>query len=116
MSFSEIKVGDILVGTAIKKKETYALLLFEDGVTGLLHRKEMPRHERRPFHDFIQIGALYKAKVIEKDEEKGGLRVSMRALTPEERRTPLPRSLPKEGDVSFQGLENALRRWCGEDR
>ena len=116
MSFSDIKEGDILVGTAIKKKETYALLLFDDGVTGLLHRKEMPRHEHRPFHDFIQIGALYKAKVIEKDEEKGGLRVSMKALTMEERRTPLPRSLPKEQDISFQGLGEALRRWCQEER
>lgn len=115
MAWTDIKVGDILLGTPIKIKEAYAIFLFDDGITGLLHRKEMPRYERRPFQDCLEVGVFYKVKVVEKDEVKGEMRISLKAMTSEERRHPLPRSLPREENISFKGLENALSIWCKQE-
>ena len=116
MVWSDIKVGDMLLGIPIKKKETYALLLFEGGITGLLHRKEMPRFDKRPFHEIVEIGVCYKVKVLEKDEELGEIRVSLRHMTTEERKKPLAKALPSPSQISFLGLKEALETWCKEEK
>ena len=35
------KVGDVAVGTVVKVFQTYAIMLFEEGWTGLLHISEL---------------------------------------------------------------------------
>lgn len=105
------KVGDILVGTVIRLYPRYAILLFESGRTGLLHISELSNNYVRNFTALVQVGNIYKVKVITINEEDGSMRVSVKQLTEQERHRNLPKSELEETKVSFDALRENLPNW-----
>lgn len=112
---SHSKVGDILEGTVVKIYPKYAILLFENDETGLLHISELTNSYVRNFTSFVQAGNIYKVRVIDYDEEKNFMRVSAKALTIEEKRGPLKREPIPLDKISFEALEKKLPEWIAEE-
>ena len=108
------KVGDLCSGTVVKVFATYAILLFDEGWTGLLHISELSHSYIRSFTSFVTIGAIYNVKVIEVDEASGKVHVSLKQLTSSERRRFFPREHVPEKEISFQALENQLPKWIDQ--
>ncbi len=107
----EIKVGDILTGTVVRVYPSYAIMLFDDDKTGLLHVSELSDHYVRSFTGYVQTGNIYRVRVVEIDPEKGEMKVSLKKLTREERHCPFPRAEIDEKGISFDGLRARLGEW-----
>lgn len=105
------KVGDILVGTVVRLYPRYAILLFDSGRTGLLHISELSNSYVRNFTALVQVGNIYKVKVIGINEENGSMRVSVKQLSEEERHKNLPKNEDDNQRVSFKALGESLPYW-----
>ena len=81
------KVGDVATGTVVKVFSSYAILLFEEGWTGLLHISELSSKFIRSFTSYVTVGTIYSVKVIAIDEN-GGVRVSLKQMTVTEESPP----------------------------
>lgn len=112
---NEPQVGQIIEGTVIRVYPKYAILLFDGGYTGLLHISEISRSFVRNFTSYVHTGNIYKVKVIENDPEKRGMKVSVKALTNEERHTPLARRPIPQEEISFDALAAHLPEWIKKE-
>lgn len=110
----KIKIGDILEGTVIKVYPRYAILLFDEGVTGLLHISEVSNHYIHSFTDYVKTGNIYKVKVISYDEKGPSMRVSLKALSSSQRRDSIARYKVKEENISCDVLKEHLSEWIEE--
>jgi predicted RNA-binding protein with RPS1 domain len=108
---SHSQVGDILEGTIVRVYPKYAIMLFDEGETGLLHISELSNSFVHNFTGYVQVGNIYKAKVIAYDEEKGFMKVSLKALSNEERRESLQKKRVPLADIDFEELEKRLPDW-----
>jgi ribosomal protein S1 len=86
-AMSHSQVGDILEGTVVRVYPKYAIMLFDDGETGLLHISELSNSFVRNFTGYVQVGNIYKVKVIAYDEAKSFMKVSLKQF---ERRRETP--------------------------
>lgn len=111
----KVKVGDILEGTVVKVYPRYAILLFDDGLTGLLHISEVSNHYIHSFTDYVKTGSIYKVKVISFDENGPSMRVSLKALTGSERRDSIARMRVKNENISCKALLEELPNWIEEE-
>ncbi|MBQ7250145.1 MAG: S1 RNA-binding domain-containing protein [Bacilli bacterium] len=108
------KVGDLYSGTVVKVFATYAILLFDNGWTGLLHISELSHSYIRSFTSFVTIGTIYNVKVIDSDPETGKIHVSLKQLTSAERRRFFPHEPVPVEEVSFDALKNQLPIWIDQ--
>ncbi len=108
------KVGDLYSGTVVKVFATYAILLFDDGWTGLLHISELSHSYIRSFTSFVTIGTIYNVKVIDVDEASGKVHVSLKQLTSSERRRFFPHEKVEEKEISFDALKQQLPLWIDQ--
>ncbi len=111
----EIKVGDILEGTVVKVYPRYAILLFDDGLTGLLHISEVSNHYIHSFTDYVKTGNIYKVKVVSYDPEGPSMRVSLKALTQKERRESIARVRVNDENISCKALKESLPKWIEKE-
>lgn len=107
-----MKEGDILIGVVIKVYPSFAILLFPNGETGLLHVSELSKGYVRNFTGYVKVGNIYRVKVIEVDEAKGFMRLSVKALGPSERRLGYNKAAIRENS-DFAALRNHLSKWMG---
>jgi len=112
---NEIKIGDVIEGTVVRVYPKYAILLFDSGETGLLHISEASSSYIRDFTAFIQVGSIYKVKVIERNVAGGYMKVSIKRLTNQERHGPLGHSPVDPQRISFAELEKRLPEWTIEE-
>lgn len=105
------KVGDVLMGTVVRVYPSYAIMLFDDDVTGLLHISELSERYVRSFTGFVQTGNIYRVRVVELDESRDEMKVSIKAVGKDERRKPIARMPIREKDISFEGLALHLGEW-----
>lgn len=105
------KIGELLEGTVVKVYSRYAILLFEGGETGLLHISELSSSFVHNFTGFVQVGNIYKVKVIAHDTERGSIKVSLRQVSGPERRKSLSKQKIDPSEISFEGLKNKLPLW-----
>jgi predicted RNA-binding protein with RPS1 domain len=112
---SHSQVGDILEGTVVRVYPKYAIMLFDNGETGLLHISELSNSFVRNFTGYVQVGNIYKVKVIAYDEEKAFMKVSLKQLSGEEKRQPLEKKRVELSDIDFQELEKRLPEWIKEE-
>ncbi len=108
------KVGELHSGTVVKVFATYAILLFDDGWTGLLHISELSHSYIRSFTSFVTIGTIYNVKVIDVDQATGKVHVSLKQLTSSERRHFFPHDPVPEEEVSFDALKEQLPHWIDQ--
>jgi polyribonucleotide nucleotidyltransferase len=85
---AEAEVGKIYEGPVVKILEFGALVNILPGKDGLLHISEIAHERVKEVKDFLQEGQIVKVKLLAADE-RGRLKLSMKALTPEEG-DPLP--------------------------
>ena len=112
---SHSQVGDIIEGTVVRVYPKYAILLFDDAETGLLHISELSNSYVRNFAGYVQVGNIYKVKVIDYDPEKDFMKVSLKGVTSQERKKPLRKKKINEEDISFIELEKKLPEWIKEE-
>lgn len=111
----KFKIGEIIEGTVVRVYPRYAILLFDGNRTGLLHISELSEHYIRSFPAIVKAGNIYKVKVISYDEDNGFMHVSIKALTPEERKAPILRSVVPETEISSAKLLESLPAWIKEE-
>lgn len=112
---NNVKVGDILEGTVIRVYPRYAILLFDDNLTGLLHISEVSNHYIHSFTDFVKVGNIYKVKVIGCNDNDPSMKVSLKALSNQERRESIARYKVKEENISCSALKEHLSKWVEEE-
>ena len=109
------KIGDIATGTVVKVFPSYAILLFEEGWTGLLHISELSSNFIRSFTSYVTVGTIYSVKVIAIDEN-GGVRVSLKQMTVADKRRAFRHKKIQPSEVDFQALEDHLHEWIGQEK
>ncbi len=80
---AEAEVGKIYEGPVVKILEFGALVNILPGKDGLLHISEIAHERVKEVKDFLQEGQIVKVKLLAADE-RGRLKLSMKALSPEE--------------------------------
>ena len=108
------KEGDVIVGTVVRVYPKYAIMLFDNDETGLLHISELSNEYVRNFTGFVHVGNIYKVKVIGVDESKGFMKVSLKKLSEQERRDGLAKHRIDPKTVDFTELEKRLPDWVKE--
>ncbi len=105
------KVGDIAEGTVVMVRPHYAILLFEEGWTGLLHISEVSNSYIRNFQAYVSVGNIYNVKVIAVDEAKRNVRVSIKALTSSDRKKTSAHRPIDPSEIDFTALKEKLKEW-----
>jgi len=90
-------------------------MLFDGGETGLLHISELSNSFVRNFTAYVQVGNIYKVKVIAYDEEKKFMKVSLKQVDPKERSEPMEKRRIDPSTVDFRTLEENLPKWIKEE-
>ena len=84
---AEVEVGKVYEGPVVKLLDFGAIINILPGKDGLLHISQISNERIANVSDHLKEGQIVKVKVLEADE-KGRMRLSMKALlTPE---TPAP--------------------------
>jgi polyribonucleotide nucleotidyltransferase len=81
---AEVEVGRIYDGTVLKLLDFGAIVSVLPGKDGLLHISQIAEERVKAVSDHLKEGQAVRVKVLEADE-KGRLRLSMKAVTEEER-------------------------------
>ena len=105
------KVGDIVVGVVARVYHNYAIMLFEDEYTGLLHISELSNRFIRSFTGYCKVGNVYTVKVVAVDEEKMNVKVSLKQMNNFERRQTLKGETIPQEKVDFAKLQEKLPAW-----
>jgi polyribonucleotide nucleotidyltransferase len=80
---AEVEIGRIYEGTVLKILDFGAIVQVMPGRDGLLHVSQIANERVNQVSDYVKEGQVVRVKVIEADD-KGRLRLSMKAVTPEE--------------------------------
>ena len=80
---AEAEVGKTYEGPVVKILEFGALVNILPGKDGLLHISEIAHERVKEVKDFLQEGQIVKVKLLAADD-RGRLKLSMKALSPEE--------------------------------
>jgi predicted RNA-binding protein with RPS1 domain len=107
-------VGDVLEGTVVRVYPRYAILLFDDLSTGLLHISEVSNSYVRNFTGYVMVGNIYKVKIISLGDD-GSMKVSLKRLSEAERHHNFRKRHIDPADISFQTLEKELPIWIKEE-
>lgn len=106
--------GEIIEGTVIAIRDYGAILVFENGQTGLLHISEVANAFIRNIHRYLKIGKTYQVKIIEKADDNF-LKVSMSKITQEEKLAHKQlgdKRKPIDPDsIDFEALKTHLEEW-----
>jgi polyribonucleotide nucleotidyltransferase len=81
---AEVEVGRIYDGTVLKLLDFGAIVSVLPGKDGLLHISQIAEERVKAVSDYLKEGQAVRVKVLEADE-KGRLRLSMKAVAEEER-------------------------------
>jgi polyribonucleotide nucleotidyltransferase len=85
---AEVEVGSVYEGTVLKLLDFGAIVQVLPGKDGLLHISQIAQERVNAVSDYLKEGQTVKVKVLEADD-KGRLRLSMKALAAEAAPAPL---------------------------
>ena len=105
------QVGDIVVGVVAKVYHNYAIMVFEDDYTGLLHISELSNRFIRSFTGYCKVGNVYTVKVIAVDQERMNVKVSLKQMNSLERRQTLKGEMVPKGKIDATKLLEKLPDW-----
>ncbi|MEO6421303.1 MAG: S1 RNA-binding domain-containing protein, partial [Candidatus Nitrotoga sp.] len=86
---AEVEVGKVYEGPVIKLLDFGAIVNIMPGKDGFLHISQISNERINVVSDVLKEGQIVKVKVLEADE-KGRLRLSMKALIVVEPEVPVP--------------------------
>ncbi len=104
----KLKENDVVVGI-VTGIESYGIFVNIDEYTGLIHISEISENFVKDVHDYANIGDKIKAKVIEIDEDKHQLKLSIKRLEPPKKKS--NREKIKETTMGFSSIENHMPMW-----
>lgn len=103
-----LKIGEIVTGI-VTGVETYGIFVKVDDYTGLIHISEISESFIKNVKDYAIIGDKIKAKILDLDENKHQLKLSIKELeTPHKKSR---REKIKETTTGFSSLEKNLESW-----
>ena len=108
------KEGDLAIGTVIAVFPTYAILIYDEGWTGLLHISELSNNFIRRFTNFVTVGSIFLTKVIAIENYSANVRVSLKATTPQDKRRAFRHQPVPRVQIDFTPLRNNLPHWIEE--
>lgn len=114
MNNFKYEVGDVIEGTITKVVNYGAFLIFDHGVTGLLHISEVSDKFVFNIGNLLKVGYTKKVKVTEVNEENGFLKVSLKQVNREDIVKAKNNAegigiLPEE--IDFSELNEHLKEW-----
>ena len=107
-------VGDVVQGVVVRVYHNYAIMLFDSGYTGLLHISELSHKFIRSFSGYCKVGNIYAVKVIDVDETKRSVKVSLKQMSSQDRKKALQPCAIDLEQVDFGALESKLPEWVQE--
>ena len=107
-------IGDVIQGTVVRVYHNYAIMLFDGGFTGLLHISELSHKFIRSFSGYCKVGNIYAVKVIDVDETKRSVKVSLKQMSSQDRKKALQPCAIDIEQVDFAVLESKLPEWVQE--
>ncbi len=108
------KVGDVTEGTVVRVYPRYAILLFDDGATGLLHISEVSKKYILNLATSLPVGSIHKVKIMEIDERSHSIRVSKKKLGESHARHYFKKKRVPSSEIDFESLHNNLAKWVEE--
>ncbi|MCQ2792544.1 MAG: S1 RNA-binding domain-containing protein [Bacilli bacterium] len=105
------QVSEIVQGTVTRILPYGAMMVFEDEWMGLLHISEVSNEYIRNIYRYLRVGAIYQVKVLSVDNEKKFLKVSLKLLTEEERKTINGLNERNKALIDGKALTSKLNDW-----
>lgn len=112
------KIGNIIEGVVTGVQPYGIFVSLENGQQGLIHISECTHGYIQNVHDFLQLGQVVKAMVIDVDEYSKKVSLSLRALE----KVPLPKQQGKKrrrrsvymNQLGFETLRQKMPEWIAE--
>ena len=111
-------VGEILEGKVTGIQAYGAFVYIDDQTSGLIHISEISDGFVRDVEHFVKVGDKIRVKVLEVDESGHQLRLSLKAVKANSRKSrPRMRSyLPTKQSLGFSSLKDKLDQWIAEGK
>ncbi|EJL3135661.1 general stress protein 13 [Listeria monocytogenes] len=110
---STFKVGDVVSGKVAGIQSYGAFVALDNSTQGLVHISEITHGFVKDIHDFLEVGQEVKVKILDNDEEKNKISLSIRATeeAPKEQPTKKKQVSSSENDEGFNTLRDKLEEW-----
>ncbi|HAO5917653.1 TPA: general stress protein 13 [Listeria monocytogenes] len=110
---STFKVGDVVSGKVAGIQSYGAFVALDNSTQGLVHISEITHGFVKDIHDFLEVGQEVKVKILDIDEEKNKISLSIRATeeAPKEQPTKKKPASSSENDEGFNTLRDKLEEW-----
>ena len=108
---SSIRKDEIVFGI-VTGIEDYGIFVNVDNYSGLIHISEISENFVRNVHDYANIGDKIRVKVLEVDENKHHLKLSIKEF--EKNKTKAKREKIKETSQGFTTLHENTKKWIEE--
>ncbi len=105
---SKINVGDVVKGQVTGVTKYGVFMSFEDDYSGLVHISEVSNKYVKDLKERFMVGDIIRAKVIEIDDNKNHLKLSIKEVNPKVKSS---KSKIEESGLGFELLENSLPIW-----
>ena len=107
---SKIKKGRIIYGTVTGIESYGVFVSCDDYYTGLIHISEISHGFVKDINDFVKVGDIIYAEILDVDEELGHLKLSIKDID-YAKKIPKKRKKIKETPLGFKTLEYKLPIW-----
>lgn len=112
----KFEAGQVLEGKVTGIQPYGAFVALNDEVQGLVHISEVTHGFVQDINDHLKVGDTVKVKVLNVDEEKGKVSLSIRATEEAPKKQPRKQQAPKQaastGDnAGFNTLKDKLQEW-----
>lgn len=110
---TKFEKGKIIRGTVTAIESYGVFVSCSDYYTGLIHISEISHGFVKDINDFIKVGNIIYAEILEVDEDLGHLRLSIKNISPR-RKKKVNREKIKETSLGFKTLAYHLPIWIEE--
>ena len=110
---STIRKGRIVKGTVTGIEPYGAFVSCDDYYTGLIHISEISHGFVKNINDFVKIGDIISAEILDVDEELGHLKLSIKNID-YKKKLYFKRKQIHETELGFKTLEYKLPIWINE--
>lgn len=122
---NKFEVGQVIEGKVTGIQPYGAFVALNDEIQGLVHISEVTHGYVKDINEHLTVGDAVKVKVLNVDEEKNKVSLSIRATeeAPAKQRTKAPRSKPAQqqqqqgdGSAGFNSLKGKLEEWIEQSK